>query len=83
MVLSYDYSNRNRRRRQTNAPLSLAISIAMAVQWCDTARIAQWRRSRALKQVNRYGAIYGATFFLASYELKNFSNLCLLSTFDS
>jgi hypothetical protein len=48
MVLSYDYSNRNRRRRRTNAPLSLAISIAMAVRWCDTARIAQWRRSRAL-----------------------------------
>ena len=48
MVLSYDNSNRNRRRQRTNAPLSLAISIAMAVGWCNTVRISQWRRSRAL-----------------------------------
>ena len=47
MVLSYNYSNRNRWRRRTNAPPSLAILIAMAVRWCDTARIAWWRRSRA------------------------------------
>ena len=48
MVLRYNYSNRNRRRRRTNAPLLLAISIAMAVRYCITACIAQWRRSRAL-----------------------------------
>ena len=48
MVLSYDYSNRNRWQRRTNAPPSLTISIAMAVCWCDTACISQWRRSRAL-----------------------------------
>ena len=47
MVLSYDYSNQNRRRWKTNAAPSLAILIAMAVRWCNTAHISQWRRSRA------------------------------------
>ena len=53
MVLRYDYSNRNRWRRRTNAPPSLAISIAMAVRWCDNARISRWRRSRALIEATK------------------------------
>jgi len=53
MVIRYDYSNQNRWWRRTNAPPSLAISIAMAVQWCNTARIARWRRSRALIEATK------------------------------
>ena len=47
MVLSYDYDRQKRRQQQTNAPLPQTISIAMVVHWCNTAFIAQWRRSRA------------------------------------
>ncbi len=36
-----------RRQQRTSIPPLLTILIAMAVRWCDIARIARWRRSRA------------------------------------
>jgi len=38
---------------ETNVPPLLAILIAMAVQWCNTARITQWRRSRAFIKASK------------------------------
>jgi hypothetical protein len=35
------------KQRSTNTPAKLAILMAMAMRWYVTARIAQWRRSKA------------------------------------
>jgi hypothetical protein len=35
------------KQQSTNTPKKVAVSMAMAMRWYITARIAQWRRSRA------------------------------------
>ena len=54
MILSYNYARQKRRRRRTKVPPPQAFSINMVVRRCNTACIAQWRRSGAFIKATKH-----------------------------
>jgi hypothetical protein len=45
------------KQQSTNTPKKVAVLMAMAMRWYVTARIAQWRRSRALLEATMFDNI--------------------------